>query len=219
MLFDFGAIPLDVVLDAVRTGDYEALGAFGEATALAAKTYEKTKDPQQIDLILDKACYAQMLRLADASGIAFVKTLVRVKIDLVNLMIVVRILRMNRGDVGRLFLKDALLPGGDLSVSDLSTLADAEEEVLMERLFYTQYADFAKAAKENATLAHMERAADDAFMRRVKEAKMIGSGPEVLVGYLLGYETEIKNLRILLSGKDAGLSTDVIRERMRENYV
>ena len=220
MLFDFGKIPCEELLDRVRTGNYDDLGNFGQAAKDALEAYEKTKDPQQIDLILDKACYREMLALAEGSKVAFVIDLVKVKIDLLNLLIAVRVGRLYRGERGRIFLKNALIDGGTLSADWILKESAAGEDALFERLFYTDYEDFAKEIKAvGRALWFLERAADDAFMRRLKEAKMESMGPEVLVGFLLGHETAVKNLRILLSGKEAGLDNDTIRERIRESYV
>ena len=220
MLFDFGRIPCEELVDCVRTGDYEALGTMGQAAKEAKEAYEKTKDPQQIDLILDKACFGEMLSLAEASGVAFAVELVKVRIDLVNVMMVIRIGRMRMGEFGKKFLANALIGGGTFSIEELLQKANLKEDELIERLLYSPYEDFAKDVKAgDKTLGQLERAADDAFMRRLKEAKMESMGPEVLIGFLLGHEMAVKNLRILLSGKEAGLDNDTIRERIRESYV
>ena len=220
MLFDFGKIPCEELLDRVRTRNYDDFGSFGQAAKDALEAYEKTKDPQQIDLILDKACYGEMLTLAKESKVDFVIKLVQVKIDLLNILIAVRVGRLYRGERGRAFLKNALIDGGTLSVDWILKESTAGEDALFERLFYTDYEDLAKDVKAGGkALWFLERAADDAFMRRLKDAKMESMGPEVLVGFLLGHETAVKNLRILLSGKEAGLDNDTIRERIRESYV
>ena len=44
-------------------------------------------------------------------------------------------------------------------------------------------------------------------------------GIEVPVSYILALENEIKNVRIILAGKDAALPEDRIRERLRDCYV
>ena len=56
-------------------------------------------------------------------------------------------------------------------------------------------------------------------MEVAREAKMVSFGAEILVGYLIAREYEVKNLRILLAGKSVGLTTDALRERMRLSYV
>ena len=54
MLFDFGTIPASDLVEALNTGNYEALGELGEAAKKAVSAYERTRDPQQIDLILHR---------------------------------------------------------------------------------------------------------------------------------------------------------------------
>ena len=56
-------------------------------------------------------------------------------------------------------------------------------------------------------------------MALIRRAKAIPFGAEVPVSYLLACEAEIKNLRILLAGKRAGLDTQVIEARMRDCYA
>ena len=40
-----------------------------------------------------------------------------------------------------------------------------------------------------------------------------------MVAFLAAHEYEVKNLRILLSGKEAGIAVATIRERIRDSYV
>ena len=44
-------------------------------------------------------------------------------------------------------------------------------------------------------------------------------GEAPLIGYLAARETELTNVRVILSGRLAGLDADTIRERLRESYV
>ena len=53
----------------------------------------------------------------------------------------------------------------------------------------------------------------------MREGARVSFGAEVPAGYLVGVETSVKNIRIILAAKDAGLSSDVLRERIRESYV
>lgn len=40
-----------------------------------------------------------------------------------------------------------------------------------------------------------------------------------LIGYLYAREAELTTIRIILTGRLAGLDTDAIRERLRDSYV
>lgn len=221
MLLDFGTVSIDEIQKAVRSNDFSALPSHMQAAAgEAVKIYSKTRNPQQIDFMLDRACYMDMLDAAEKSGVEYAVKLVKSKIDLINLAICVRALRMQSGEAGKTLLSDALLDGGTLDHAFLLELYAMEERQLWERLLYTDYKRFAEAiSTQTPTLTEVERAADNAFMELVREAKFIACGPEVLIGYLLGVECEVRNLRIILAGKAAGLNAETVMERIRESYV
>lgn len=221
MLFDFGAVGSTDLLQAVERNDFKALSEpFQTAAAEASEAFSKTANPQWVDLILDRACYRAMLDTAQESGVELAVRLVRQKIDLTNLMICIRLLRMNSGEAGESMMRDSLLDGGLLSHSRLTDLYRAGEQVLWERLAYSAYRSFALSVKGcGATLTEVETAADNDWMHTVREARLIPYGPETLIGYLLGSEYEVRNLRIVLAGFGADLPAHVIRERIRESYV
>ena len=221
MMFDFGTVAVSDVIAMVENGTFESMPfAMKSAAETAVKEYAKTKNPQLIDLLLDRACYADMLSAAGESGVAFASNIVRKKIDLTNILITVRILRMNSGEVGRLLYEDALIDGGYLSRSQLKEWFLAGEEMLWDRLLYSEYSRLAESVlKTDSSLTAVERCIDDYLMERIKEVKLVPYGAEVMISYLFAREYEVRNLRIVFAGKEAGLPTETIRERIRESYV
>ena len=221
MYFDFGSIPAECFTDAVKAGQFDFLPpAMQKAAVQATESFYKTRNPQVVDLILDRACYADMLRAAQASENDFVIRLVRAKIDLTNLVVAIRILRMKSGEAGRALLDDALLLGGTLSPAELTSLFEKGETVLLSELRSGAYAPIAEQMLyADASLTALERTCDDFWMEMVRETKFIPMGLEVMVSFLLAHEYEVRNLRIVLSGKEAGLTVPTIRERIRASYV
>lgn len=221
MLFDFGTLPTTDIVKMVETGSYDGLPANLRASAeVAMDEYAKTKNPQVIDLILDKACWRDMLHAAKASGEDFVIRLVRTRIDLLNVMIALRILRMKSGEVGKVLFADAFLEGGTLTLDGLMNALEKGEDSLWESLRYSEYARLAEGfAKSDATLSTAEKLADNHWMSLIMENKFVPMGLEVMIAFLAAHEYEVKNLRILLSGKEAGIPTATIRERIRDSYV
>jgi len=53
----------------------------------------------------------------------------------------------------------------------------------------------------------------------MKDAKYVSFGPEPVIAYIFAKENEIKLIRIIMVGKINGIDGEVIRERLRENYV
>ncbi len=221
MMFDFGTVPAKRIVEMVASGRFAGFpNGMLAAASEAADAYAKTKNPQVIDLILDRACYEDMARAAGRCDNAFVKKLVCVKIDLLNVMIAIRILRMKMGEAGRVLLSDAFLNGGSIAQDRLLAAFARGESEVWAWLRTTQYASFAeRVAASDGSLTAVECLADNAWMSLVKETKFVPLGLEVMVAFLAAHEYEVKNLRILLAGKDAGIPTQTIRERIRESYV
>jgi V/A-type H+-transporting ATPase subunit C len=221
MLFDFGTLAASNIVKMVETGNYEGLPANLQAAARSAMDeYAKTKNPQVIDLILDKACWRDMLDAAKKSGEAFVIRLVQTKIDLLNVMIALRILRMKNGEVGKVLFADAFLEGGKLERERMTDCLTNGESALLEFLRYSDYSRFAENfAKSDKALSTAEKLADNYWMSLILENKFVPAGLEVMIGFLAAHEYEVKNLRIVLSGKEAGIPTATIRERIRDSYV
>lgn len=192
--------------------------AFQTAMAQAKAVLEDSHDPQQADLILDRACYAEMELLARDLDSRFLQRYVRLLVDVANLRTAVRVHRMGREPE---FLRQVLLPGG--SVSEQS-IAAARADALGE-LFAA--GSLAQAAQLGAKLAHpgagamtdFERACDDAVTAYLASERRVPFGEELVVGYLYAREAEFTAVRTIFAGRAAKLEGDVIRRRLRETYV
>ena len=76
-------------------------------------------------------------------------------------------------------------------------------------------ADAGAAALKGGAMTAMELACDNALSLYLDKAQRVPFGEAPLIGYLAARETEYLNLRILLMGRSAGLSADVITGRLR----
>ena len=215
LLIDLGSVPTEILLTVSENELLSRLPThMAQAVALARDAFAKTGDPQELDFIFDRAAYADMA--AAAAPYPFAAELVGTQADLINLMMCLRLLRMQNGELGRSVLTRAALPAGTLDELFLLDLYDGGEEAFYKRLSATPYeAVFAK----DRTLADTEKRADDHLMALIRRARYVTFGAEVPIAYLLAAERQSKNLRILLVGKAAGLDAQAIQTRMRESYV
>lgn len=221
ILFDsLGTLSIEQVRVAFETKDYRMFPRhMAQAISKAEDSFAQTGNPQKVDLILDVACYADMLEETQRSGVSYAVRLVQAKIDLTNLLICLRLIRMNSGAAAEAFLEESLLSGGTLDRTLFTESLTAGEQNMAERLIYSRYSGFAALLAEGSPLYALEKWSDDFWMDLARDAKFVPFGAEVLIGYAIALEYEIKNIRILLAGKDAGLDSDVIRERLRKSYV
>ena len=64
-----------------------------------------------------------------------------------------------------------------------------------------------------------ERACDNAVNTYLRAAKLVSYGPEAVAAYLAAVEGEITAVRMILTGKLAGIAPETIRERLRDLYA
>jgi V/A-type H+-transporting ATPase subunit C len=176
-----------------------------------------TSDPHQVEFLLDRAYYEEMAEIARASGSAFLEGYVRLSIDAANLRSAVRTLRMQKSAE---FLKNVLFSGGNIDTGRTSW-RDLRHSI--EELYHISplrdAAALGVAAVQGGSLTRFEKLCDDALTKYLKGAKLVGFGEQPVIGYLAARESELTAVRIIMTGRMAGLAPDTIRERLREAYV
>ncbi|MBQ7378595.1 MAG: V-type ATPase subunit [Clostridia bacterium] len=221
MMIALGSADCKEVAKMPEKGDFSPLPtAMAKAAELAVQAYAKTANPRTIDVLLDKACFADMLACAKKGGEAFHVQLVRTRIDLINVMICLRLVRMQAGEQGAVLLEQAMLDGGTLEKALLMQVYGQGETALTDMLAHTSYDKFATALRESdGTSASAERLADDFFMELLRTARYTTFGASVPTAYFYAQEYAVKNIRIVIAAKSAGLKPETIRERIRTSYV
>lgn len=187
----------------------------------ALKAYRESENPAMIDISLDKSYYEREVDLAEKTGIESLLAYTKEAIDLNNIKTLLRI-RGQKLDFGH--LENALIEGGNLDKNDVLAMInmDANEIVLKTSSLKVNYylkASLDRDKNDTENLLDLEKAIDDHFMDFAKKAKAMTYGPEVLLGFLIAKEQEIKNLRIIFISKLNSLPKDFTRERLREAYV
>ncbi len=200
-----------------RTGELEEVSDTFQNALWAAKDLLATStDPQQADFLLDKACYEEMLAHAKATKADFLIGYVQRAIDSLNLRTVVRALRAQRG---KELMKAALIPGGTVAVDALVEAKGAELPALFPKELQDAANEGVALLEGQGSMTVFERLCDNAVARYIQTARRVPFGVETAVGYLFARQSELTALRIILSGRLAGLEKDTIRERLREAYV
>lgn len=214
---DAGSIPTKALLAALQENNLAALPKELAAATLTAKgAYAKTGDPREIDFLLDRALFADLL--SEASDFPFAKELVSARADLTNLLICLRLLRGNSKETTAALFQKSMLPAGSLNEEFFLTGFGEGERALLALVAKTPYAAVANGA-DKCTLAEIEKRADDYITARLKEVKRMPFGAEIPLAYLYALEGAVKNLRMILAGKKAGLAADALLARVRESYV
>ena len=187
----------------------------------ALKAYRESENPAMIDISLDKSYYEREVDLAEKTGIESLLAYTKEAIDLNNIKTLLRI-RGQKLDFGH--LENALIEGGNLDKNDVLAMINMDANEIVLKTSSLKVNSYLKASldrdkNDTENLLDLEKAIDDHFMDFAKKAKSMTYGPEVLLGFLIAKEQEIKNLRIIFISKLNSLPKDFTRERLRETYV
>lgn len=191
-----------------------------DAIIEATDLFGRGGDPQVIDIILDKACYKEMLESAKETEEEFLIGIVKLQIDILNLKAFVRL----RGiDKPWSFFQKIFIDGGNIDQQffigsyeePFGQIADKLEAYGLKNVM----AEGSRKIIETGDYNLFEKLCADAMMEYNKKAKYLSFGVVPIAGFWYGKEVEIDNLRIILTGILIGSSADEIGERLREPYV
>ena len=218
LLMDVGCISAaDMERQYAESGNWQFLPKeMADAAREAADVLAETGNPQRSDFILDRAYFAQLRRLAQESRCAYLQEYIRAMIDAANLRSLVRTERL-RTDPG--FLRQVLFDGGSVSVDTIVAHAGNGPAALYRATPFRAAAEAGEEAVKGGSLTAFERACDNAVLLSAGKARSIPFGVEVVLGYLAAKESEWTAVRIIMSGRMAGMTADAIRERLRDQYV
>ncbi len=221
ILNGYGIIPTGKLEAILRDRKLDLLSdVMKDAVSECIDTYNRTKDPQNIDLILDRALYKEMVIMAVQVKNSFISEIARVSIDLLNIKTFLRIKAMGRTLD---FLDKAILSGGTIPKEFFLESLDNSLEGFSGKMLYGAYGKVCEEGInsfiERGSLAKLEKLSDEYIQGLAMKAKYISDGVEPLIAYLIAVENEIKNVRIIMVGKRNSISADIIRERLRTTYV
>ncbi len=215
------SIPPQRLLECIRKRDFALLSSEMKHGILDAhEAFSKIGDPQEIDIILDKACFADMHKQAGELENTFVSEYVRLLTDSANMSAFVRLRQIGRP---KSFFTKVFCEGGNLDLRFFESSYEESFVQIADRVqpygYYDVFAVGAKNAAETGSYILLERTLDDLKMKLAKTVKYKPFALETAVAYIIAKEAEIKNIRIISAGKQANTAEDMIAERLRETYV
>lgn len=189
-----------------------------DAMVEAKNTLARTSNPQLADFVLDRAYFEELLDSAQRLGSRFMEDYAKVLIDSANLRSAVRTMRMGKDSE---FLKLALVPGGGVDTGRVLAAAGSGDALA------AAYANgaLANAAAKGAEavnggrMTEFELACDNAVSAYLSRARLVAFGEAPVIAYLAATEGETGAVRMILTGRLAGIEPQTIRERLRDYYA
>ena len=218
MLVTGGTMSADEIKAAYNRQDEKALnGYLMSAVKTARQVYAQTADPQKIDTVCDRVCFECLKSAAERSPFDFVSDFFGTRIDIINILSLIRQKLMGK-DIR--FFSETVLSGGKMfAPQKMTEFYTRTPEEFIEYLSHTSYASIAEGFDVSSPdPSLLEKHADIFVCKMIKQMRKTPFGPQVVVGYILAKEYEIKNIRIVMAGMISGQSSDTIKERLRLGY-
>lgn len=221
LLVSTGDLDWKHVVAMVRDRNYDFMPAIMKHAVMeAVDLFSRGGDPQEIDIIMDKACYKEMLEDAELTGEEFLVGIVKLQIDILNLKTFVRLRQMKKPWS---FFQKVYLEGGNISEQFFVASYEEPYGQVADKLapygLKEAMAEGGRQVAESGDFALLEKLCDDCLMEYNKQAKYLSFGIVPIAGYWYAKEIEIDNLRVILSGIMIGSTPEEISERLRKPYV
>ena len=211
ILSPLGIIQIDMLKDIFQGERYDALPGFmTEAIFSTVEAFYINKDPQIIDFMLDALLMAY---LSENGYPPFLRDYYKMKIDLVNFRTILRV-KVVSGK--KEMIRNSLIKGGFIEFETMVDLINENPENIPQRfvrwIYFDSLSEGIKYLFNKNSFVKYEYLMEKFLLNYVYKANRLVFGSEPIVGYLLKKENEIKNLRIILSGKFNRIPEEKIME-------
>lgn len=213
-LIDAGIMELSKLKEGIENEDYSLFSKYMQEGIKRIKNIpEYENNPYVIDCILDAKSFEEMKEMAETTKCDFIIKYVKKLINLINIKTFFRIAKTFGRD--KKLFDIAYIEGGDISKEVF--LESLSQDIQNSRLKYEGIKEIYDQALYNSE--NFDKFCDNYIMDYMKESKLKALTIEPIVAYIYAKETEIKNIRIILTGKLNNINSKMIKERLRESYV
>ena len=213
-LVDAGTIELSKIEENIEKEDYSSFSKYMQEAIKKIKNIpEYEKRPYIIDSILDAKSFEEMKEMAEGTKCEFLVKYVEKLITLINIKTFFRVARMF--DCNKEMFNISYIEGGNIAKETF--LESLGQDLQNSKLKYEGIKEIYDQAFYNPE--NFDIFCDNYIMDYMKDSKLKALTIEPIVAYIYAKETEIKNIRIILTGKLNNINSKLIKERLRESYV
>lgn len=213
-LLDTGTISIYELEKGINSENYNAFTVYmSDGLKMINKVEDINKNSYIIDCILDAKSFEEMKQIAINTKCEFIVKYIEKLINLTNIKTFFRVARKFNRD--KKIFDVAYIEGGNISKSIF--IESLSQDIQNSKLRYEGYQEIYDEAFYNPET--FDKFCDNYIMKYMKESKLKALTIEPIVSYIYAKETEIKNIRIILTGKLNNINSKIIKERLRESYV
>lgn len=182
---------------------------------LAMKEYEKTKDIQLVNILIDKMYFNHINMISNELAYDVFIKYTKLLIDEYN---IVALLRMKASKKFYEYAENVFADNGNISKVELLYLYE-KENYIEELKKLTNMKKEWEEYQKNKNIAIIEKKLSNNIIQLMMQYRNINYGPEPIFTYVLAKEYEMKAIRLIMTAKINKLDNTTIRERIRDIYV
>ncbi|MBR0258030.1 MAG: V-type ATPase subunit [Synergistaceae bacterium] len=210
LLSKLGTIDTEELTNAIETEEYGFL-PYGMTDLIPQcwQLWDATKNAQAVELLIDHAMFAAMLKVAEGLKMPDITRWVKSKIDAENLKSAIRLARMKYDSAKALpFFHE----GGTIRPDDMARLMNEPQETWGRLLSHTDIGAALGALQDSGdiktSLSDVSKSLDDYLLKVLEGAKYSMDAPANVLLYLLTKEAETRNMRVALVCVAGGLDRE-----------
>ena len=162
---------------------------------------------QHGEVIIDRAYFAEIVRIAKGTKNDFVIAWVQLNIDLTNMKTAVRAARRTASADE---IQNAMISGGNVDVPRLVTAASGDTDKVYTVFNTIGYNDATQAAE----LDELDRWCDTRLLKYLEQVEYSAFGFEVVLAFITRKRYEVRNVSMILAGLNSGMDAQAIREKL-----
>jgi len=174
-------------------------------------------DAYYIDFELDKTYFTTLKKLVEELGTPGITGFIEERIDLFNASVFLQWLAVGKPEG---YFDRAFSDQGSVSLEEWQEHIDYDNPQEIKNFsLWQRYKPLRESAESDREIFYgFDVLVDNYLINKTKAAKLMAFGIEPICAYFYNKFMEIKNIRILLTGKKNNYSTDDIVKRMRIPY-
>ena len=142
ILFNIEDFDNEFIYTAIKTENYSSLpDEIGDLVKKTLKDFEENKDPQRIDILIDKIMFGELLKESKNINSDFLTKYIQILIDVFNVKTLFRIKKLN---LNRALFDDVIVAGGNIALSNLKMIFSEPKENILNRFSMTNMYKYIK---------------------------------------------------------------------------
>ncbi|MDQ0223292.1 V-type ATPase subunit [Streptococcus moroccensis] len=192
-----------------------------EEVAATWSDYQDYRDIRVLDIGMDMAYFKHLNALAEQIDVPELTAYVALTVDFYNVITVKRGLNLEkpRSFMRQLLSEDAMLKAREyLKLYEEGSLLSWFNQLYPNSMDPATKPYETRLAQSDISAVELEYLMDVLRFQVLDQGRFETQGPLPLARYIWGKELEVKNLRLILTGRSNELDSELLKERMRPVY-